>query len=162
MTIGAGEIVAGIAFRHVGHVRSDIGVSGGDEVAALADLETLRVARQGADFGHGPDGAALRLGLHPSRRVQNHAREQSRDRDVDKPASHEAPKPEYALGHVWTSAKRRYRSLATSIRRGHAVNADDPFQSASIRAASAAPDERHQFAITVMNSTLVSSGRLAM
>jgi hypothetical protein len=54
MAIAAGEVIARVALCRIGHVRADIGIGGGDEVAAFAHLQAMRVARQGADLGHGP------------------------------------------------------------------------------------------------------------
>src|SRR5205807_2235308 len=58
MTIAAGEIITGIALGLVRHIRTNMCVSGSDEVTALAYLKTMRVARQGTDFRHGPDCTA--------------------------------------------------------------------------------------------------------
>ena len=67
VAITAGKIIAGKALGLVRHIRTNIGVTGSDQVAAFADLKTMHVARQGTDFGHGPDCAGLRPRLHTRR-----------------------------------------------------------------------------------------------
>src|SRR5437667_5311776 len=63
MTIAAGEIVAGIASRHIGYLRSDVSVSRGDQIPAAPHQSTIIVIRDGADLGHGPNWWARGVSL---------------------------------------------------------------------------------------------------
>jgi hypothetical protein len=55
VTIAAGEIVAGEAFRSIRDFRTDIGVCGRDKIAPAPYQPPIRIVRQCADLGHRPD-----------------------------------------------------------------------------------------------------------
>ena len=63
MAIAAGEVVARKALRGVGHVRPDMGISRGDEIAPVADQPAMRVVRQRVDLRNRPEFRARRAKL---------------------------------------------------------------------------------------------------
>jgi hypothetical protein len=61
MTVAAGEIVAGKPFGRIRHLRPDMGVGRGDQIAPAPHEAAMIVIGQRADFGHRPDRRGDRL-----------------------------------------------------------------------------------------------------
>ena len=61
VTIAAGEIVAGVALCRIAHLRPDMRVGCGDEIAAAPHHPAVIAVRKRTDLGHGPDRPAGRL-----------------------------------------------------------------------------------------------------
>ncbi len=55
MAIAAGKIIARKALRGIGHVRTDMGIGRGDEIASAADEPAMRVIWQSADLRSRPE-----------------------------------------------------------------------------------------------------------
>jgi len=60
MAVGAGEIVAGIALRHVGDIGADMRIGGSDEITAPPDQKAVGIVGQRADLRDSPDLRRLR------------------------------------------------------------------------------------------------------
>jgi hypothetical protein len=78
MTVAAGEIVAGKTFGWIRHLRSDMGVGRGDEVAPAPHEAAMSVIRQRADFRHRSDWRGDLLGT--PRGCRGYSDENGRDR----------------------------------------------------------------------------------